>query len=301
MNLLYEMNKDRGTTVLIPTDMATSLGAVVALTQGAQRAPMSLGRLPAAPRPRSTSGSRYFPPRPPPCAAAPAACATRAVVRAARRVRLGCFRRRSRDIRRGYTRRTPPFRCCRAPCARRNCSRAPRRRCAAAPRVRARSAAPPPPPRWRSRAPAPAGASANRKAVPRPSGRSCSPTWPRNFSLPISRTAHMPTPFAPQNAMSSASSAATCAAVPHAAEHDREHAGVRLQRLQTRQGRRHQTGCKSSRPVRTVQVGFTPVSGCALGEGRGGALAACYRASGRYLMRWGSVASAPRRRRLSSS
>jgi regulator of protease activity HflC (stomatin/prohibitin superfamily) len=33
MNLLYEMNKDRGTTVLIPTDMANSLGSVVALTQ----------------------------------------------------------------------------------------------------------------------------------------------------------------------------------------------------------------------------------------------------------------------------
>jgi regulator of protease activity HflC (stomatin/prohibitin superfamily) len=33
MNLLYEMNKERGTTVLIPTDMATSLGSVVALAQ----------------------------------------------------------------------------------------------------------------------------------------------------------------------------------------------------------------------------------------------------------------------------
>ncbi len=33
MNLLYEMNKERGTTVLIPTDMANSLGEVVALTQ----------------------------------------------------------------------------------------------------------------------------------------------------------------------------------------------------------------------------------------------------------------------------
>ena len=33
MNLLYEMNKERGTTVLIPTDMAASLGAVVALSQ----------------------------------------------------------------------------------------------------------------------------------------------------------------------------------------------------------------------------------------------------------------------------
>jgi regulator of protease activity HflC (stomatin/prohibitin superfamily) len=33
MNLLYEMNKERGTTVLIPTDMAASLGTVVALTQ----------------------------------------------------------------------------------------------------------------------------------------------------------------------------------------------------------------------------------------------------------------------------
>ena len=33
MNLLYEMNKERGTTVLIPTDMASSLGAVVAMSQ----------------------------------------------------------------------------------------------------------------------------------------------------------------------------------------------------------------------------------------------------------------------------
>ena len=33
MNLLYEMNKDRGTTVLIPTEMASSLGAVVALNK----------------------------------------------------------------------------------------------------------------------------------------------------------------------------------------------------------------------------------------------------------------------------
>ena len=33
MNLLYEMNKERGTTVLIPTDMASSLGAAVAITQ----------------------------------------------------------------------------------------------------------------------------------------------------------------------------------------------------------------------------------------------------------------------------
>lgn len=33
MNLLYEMNKERGTTVLIPTDMAASLGSVVALNQ----------------------------------------------------------------------------------------------------------------------------------------------------------------------------------------------------------------------------------------------------------------------------
>ncbi|MFL5255773.1 MAG: slipin family protein [Rhodopila sp.] len=36
MNLLYEMNKERGTTVLIPTDMANSLGTVVALTHAAQ-------------------------------------------------------------------------------------------------------------------------------------------------------------------------------------------------------------------------------------------------------------------------
>jgi regulator of protease activity HflC (stomatin/prohibitin superfamily) len=33
MNLLYEMNKDRGATVLIPTDMVSSLGSVVALGQ----------------------------------------------------------------------------------------------------------------------------------------------------------------------------------------------------------------------------------------------------------------------------
>ena len=37
MNLLYEMNKERGTTVLIPTDMANSLGSVVALTQAMGR------------------------------------------------------------------------------------------------------------------------------------------------------------------------------------------------------------------------------------------------------------------------
>ena len=36
MNLLYEMNKERGTTVLIPTDMASSLGTVVAMTQANQ-------------------------------------------------------------------------------------------------------------------------------------------------------------------------------------------------------------------------------------------------------------------------
>jgi regulator of protease activity HflC (stomatin/prohibitin superfamily) len=33
MNLLYEMNKERGTTVLIPTDMASSLGGAVAITK----------------------------------------------------------------------------------------------------------------------------------------------------------------------------------------------------------------------------------------------------------------------------
>ena len=29
MNLLYEMNKERGATVLIPTDMASALGAMM--------------------------------------------------------------------------------------------------------------------------------------------------------------------------------------------------------------------------------------------------------------------------------
>jgi regulator of protease activity HflC (stomatin/prohibitin superfamily) len=37
MNLLYEMNKERGTTVLIPTDMASSLGSAVALSQAFAR------------------------------------------------------------------------------------------------------------------------------------------------------------------------------------------------------------------------------------------------------------------------
>lgn len=36
MNLLYEMNKDRGTTVLIPTDMAASLGSVIALQKATE-------------------------------------------------------------------------------------------------------------------------------------------------------------------------------------------------------------------------------------------------------------------------
>ncbi|WP_428487191.1 slipin family protein [Rhodopila sp.] len=39
MNLLYEMNKDRGTTVLIPTDMAISLGSVVAVARTVQNDP----------------------------------------------------------------------------------------------------------------------------------------------------------------------------------------------------------------------------------------------------------------------
>ena len=29
MNLLYEMNKERGTTVLIPTDMAAAMGRIL--------------------------------------------------------------------------------------------------------------------------------------------------------------------------------------------------------------------------------------------------------------------------------
>jgi regulator of protease activity HflC (stomatin/prohibitin superfamily) len=39
MNLLYEMNKERGTTVLIPTDMANALGAVVGVTQALANPP----------------------------------------------------------------------------------------------------------------------------------------------------------------------------------------------------------------------------------------------------------------------
>ena len=39
MNLLYEMNKERGTTVLIPTDMANSLGTGVALSRAVQADP----------------------------------------------------------------------------------------------------------------------------------------------------------------------------------------------------------------------------------------------------------------------
>jgi regulator of protease activity HflC (stomatin/prohibitin superfamily) len=39
MNLLYEMNKERGTTVLIPTDMASSLGGVVAMAKALEPKP----------------------------------------------------------------------------------------------------------------------------------------------------------------------------------------------------------------------------------------------------------------------
>jgi regulator of protease activity HflC (stomatin/prohibitin superfamily) len=39
MNLLYEMNKDRGTTVLIPTDMANSLGETVAVVRALEHLP----------------------------------------------------------------------------------------------------------------------------------------------------------------------------------------------------------------------------------------------------------------------
>ena len=39
MNLLYEMNKERGTTVLIPTEMASSLGGLVGLSQALANPP----------------------------------------------------------------------------------------------------------------------------------------------------------------------------------------------------------------------------------------------------------------------
>jgi len=39
MNLLYEMNKERGTTVLIPTDMASSLGGAVAMVKALEPKP----------------------------------------------------------------------------------------------------------------------------------------------------------------------------------------------------------------------------------------------------------------------
>ena len=39
MNLLYEMNKERGTTVLIPTEMANSLGEAVAAVEALGRPP----------------------------------------------------------------------------------------------------------------------------------------------------------------------------------------------------------------------------------------------------------------------
>ncbi len=43
MNLLYEMNKERGTTVLIPTDMASSLGSVVGLAVAVQGGTLAAG------------------------------------------------------------------------------------------------------------------------------------------------------------------------------------------------------------------------------------------------------------------
>jgi regulator of protease activity HflC (stomatin/prohibitin superfamily) len=46
MNLLYEMNKDRGVTVLIPTDLAASLGALV----GAAPSPGSLSEPTTTPK-----------------------------------------------------------------------------------------------------------------------------------------------------------------------------------------------------------------------------------------------------------
>jgi regulator of protease activity HflC (stomatin/prohibitin superfamily) len=44
MNLLYEMNKERGTTVLIPTEMASSLGSVVGLTEALRPPPGGPGQ-----------------------------------------------------------------------------------------------------------------------------------------------------------------------------------------------------------------------------------------------------------------
>jgi regulator of protease activity HflC (stomatin/prohibitin superfamily) len=47
MNLLYEMNKERGTTVLIPTEMASSLGGAIALAQSVTPPPLTPPALPA--------------------------------------------------------------------------------------------------------------------------------------------------------------------------------------------------------------------------------------------------------------
>lgn len=49
MNLLYEMNKERGATVLIPTEMAASLGVAAGLLGGVGGAGQKPGSVPQAP------------------------------------------------------------------------------------------------------------------------------------------------------------------------------------------------------------------------------------------------------------
>lgn len=41
MNLLYEMNKERGATVLVPTEMASSLGLIAGLAAQAAAPPVT--------------------------------------------------------------------------------------------------------------------------------------------------------------------------------------------------------------------------------------------------------------------
>jgi hypothetical protein len=55
MGLIYDMNKDRGVTILVPTDMANALGASIALNVNNPDAPKPPSFTPFTP-PQSGSG-----------------------------------------------------------------------------------------------------------------------------------------------------------------------------------------------------------------------------------------------------
>jgi hypothetical protein len=159
------------------------------------------------------------------------------------------------------------------------------------------------------------GQKAKRSAMPRPSARRRIPAMPRKASVSMSRADQMPMPWAPQARMSSASSSVAWRWVRMPPSIIAKAWGSAFSAAMA-EASTPATGRMTMRPVRKTQAGFhqsserimrrmwarrAPRLPGADAEQAGGGAPGRYRASGRYLIRCGSVAWAPSRRRLSSS